>query len=133
MNLNGIVSGAISAVNPQTLATVMVSTGSTSAPNAARTPTYRTVRGVPVQVQPMSYKDLMQTEGLNLNGTKRSIYVNGRVDGIVRSENKGGDLIILTGCANAGTWLVVQILEQWPDWVKCACVLQDIPARGANP
>lgn len=125
MNLHGIVSGAISAVNPQVLATIMVSTGDVLGPNGQPNPTYRTVRGVPVQVQPMTYKDLVQTEGLNLNGTKRSIYINGRVDGIVRSKNKGGDLIILTGCANAGTWLVAMILEQWPNWVKCAVVLQD--------
>lgn len=189
MNLQNIAVGAIAAVNPQVSSVIKVSTGSTTSPSGLPTPTYRTVVGVPVQVQPMTYKDLVQVEGLNLNGTKRGIYVNGRVDGLVRVERKGGDLITpltalfsgfiagavltatavglgqitqgmslygpgiadgtLVGAPGTGTggpgtyavsiaqdvaaaamsagdvYLVAEILEQWPDWCKCAATLQN--------
>lgn len=189
MNLQSIAAGAISAVNPQVSSVIQISTGQTVSPSGKQTPTYRTVVGVPVQVQPMTYKDLVQVEGLNLNGTKRGIYVNGRVDGLVRVQRKGGDLITpltclftgsiagsvltatavglgqisegmalygpgivdgttvgapMTGQGGAGTYavstpqtvaaaalsagdvyLVAEILEQWPDWCKCAVTLQN--------
>jgi len=46
-------------------------------------------------VDALTYKDIIQVDGLNLNGTRRAIYINGKVDGLVRPENKGGDLITL--------------------------------------
>lgn len=193
MDLHGIVSGAIGAVNPLVPATVQISSGSVVGPSGKRTPTYdtpgelvgsiaalvltvtavtagrlsigQTVVGavsgtkivslgsgtggvgtylvnktqtltsrvltttlsVPAQVQAMTFKDLEQVDGLNLNGTRRSIYFEGKLDGIVRSENKGGDLITLSDGPNAGTWLVAMVLEQWPDWVKVAVTLQQDP------
>lgn len=77
------------------------------------------------QVQPLSYKDLMQISGLNVNGLKNGIYMDGQVDAVVRNQIKGGDLITLTAGPNAGVWLVVQMLERWPDWCKAAVVLQN--------
>jgi hypothetical protein len=193
VNLHSIAVGVIQSVNPQVSSVIKVSTGDSRLPNGKLVPTYRTVVGVPVQVQPMTYKDLVQVEGLNLNGTKRGIYVNGRVDGLVRVERKGGDLItpltalfsgwiaasVLTvtssllgqitegmsligpgvadgtlvgapgtGIGGTGTYavsipqtvgdsgdpvafsagdvyLVAEVLEQWPDWCKFACTLQN--------
>lgn len=103
MNLHGIASGIISAVNPMVPARVDVSTGYTTASDGNRTPTYRTVTGVSAQVQALTYRDLIQVEGLNLNGTRRAIYFNGRVDGLVRVENKGGDLVTLPTAAFVGS------------------------------
>jgi hypothetical protein len=78
------------------------------------------------QVQPMTWRDLQQVSGLNLQGTRRKIYLFGRVDGIVRVLHKGGDLItIAPGGVNDGVYLCTQVLEQWPDWVSVAAVLQD--------
>ena len=82
---------------------------------------------VMAQVQPMSWGDLQQIESLNLNGTKRKIYLNGVTDSVVRSLRKGGDLIEIAGGVNAGVWLCVQIIEQFPDWVSAAIVLQNEP------
>jgi hypothetical protein len=64
-----------------------------------------------MQVQAMGSRDLAQIEGLNLNGEKRKIYFYGEVDAIVRSANKGGDLVVIDSGVNAGTWLVVQSLS----------------------
>ena len=74
------------------------------------------------QVQAMTAGDLRQVEGLNLNGTKRGIYLDGSINGVVRVYLKGGDLITFP---DGSTWLVAMVLEQWPDWCKVAATLQD--------
>lgn len=125
MNLHSIVSGAIGAINPLMPGTIKVSTGYTTNPGGSRTPTYTTFTGVQMQVQALTWKDLQQVDGLNLNGTRRAIYMNGRADGVVRSLLKGGDIITLTDGPNAGDWLVAMVLEQWPDWCKYAVTLQN--------
>src|ERR1700744_5768993 len=68
------------------------------------------------QVQPISTRDLQQLEGINLGGVHWKIYLNGQIDSIVRPEKKGGDLVTISTGRHQGVWLVVQILEQWPDW-----------------
>jgi hypothetical protein len=125
MNLHQIASGAIGAINPFVLGTIKVSTGYTTAADGSRVSTYTPFTGVSMQVQALTWKDLQQVDGLNLNGTRRAIYMNGRADGVVRSLLKGGDLIALTNGPNAGTWLVALVLEQWPDWCKVAVTLQN--------
>ena len=124
MDLHGTVSGAIQAVNPFVPGTIQSSTGYTANDDGSRTPTYSTAV-VSCQVQAMSFKDLQQVDGLNLNGTRRSIYVKGAQNGVVRVSSKGGDLITLTDGPNAGVYLVAMVLEQWPDWVKVAVTLQN--------
>ena len=125
MDLRSIAGSVITAVNPYILATVMSSTGYTIAPDGKQTPAYNTVTDVPVQVQSLSFRDLMQVEGLNLNGTLRSIYLNGVANATVRVSSKGGDLITLTDGPNAGVWLVNLVAEQWPDWVHVIATLQN--------
>lgn len=124
MNLHDIVSGAIGVVNPFIAGTYTVSSGYTTGEDGSRVSLYSSV-DVSAQVQPMSYRDLQQVEGLNLNGTRRSIYVNGRFDGVVRPSQKGGDLITILVGINRGVWLTALVLEQWPDWVKVAATLQN--------
>lgn len=125
MNWHGLVAGAIGTVNPFITGTVQVSTGSTVNPDGSQTPTYDTYSGVSMQVQALTYKDLQQIDGLNLNGTRRAIYMNGRADGVVRSLMKGGDLITIAAGPNAGVWLVALMAEQWPDWAKAIVTLQN--------
>ena len=77
------------------------------------------------QVQPMTWRDLQQTDGLNLQGTRYTIYVNGRVEGLVRPENRGGDLITLP---DGRLFLVAQVLEGWSataGWTSVAATLQN--------
>jgi hypothetical protein len=116
-----MVSGAISAVNPPIPIVIKTSTGNVTNPDGTRTPSYSspiTVRG---QVQELSTKDLHQIEGLNLGGTNRSLYINGKLNATVRVSLKGGDLIQLP---DGTQWLVVAVPEQWPDWVKAIITLQ---------
>ena len=78
------------------------------------------------QVQPLTFWDIKQLDGLNLQGVRWKAYLYGQVDGLVRAEKKGGDLIkIRKPSRHAGQWLVGQVLEQWPDWVCAAITFQN--------
>jgi len=124
MNLHGIVAPIIGSVNPNVPCSMQVSMGSVTNPDGSRTPTYNTVTGT-AQVQALTFKDLKQIDGLNQNGAARGIYFYGDIQGVLRTRAKGGDIITLTDGPNVGNWLVIQVLETWPQWCKCACVLQN--------
>lgn len=126
MNLHGLAAPLIGVVNPFVPASMKISTGYTTAPDGSRVSTYGSVTGM-AQVQAATYLDLKQIEGLNQNGSKSSIYFRGAFNGVLRPARKGGDLVTLTTGPNAGVWLIVQVLEQWPDWCKAAVVLQMDP------
>lgn len=125
MNLHGIAAAYVSAVNPCVLAKWQKSTGSTTAADGSRTPSYDPARWISIQMQPMTYKDLMQVNGLNLGGEKRAVYVNHDIEAVIRSDIRGGDLITLL---DGSVWLVVQPLENFgasSGWTKVAVVRQD--------
>ncbi len=121
MDLLALTSGAIGVVNPLVLMVLKISTGYTQADDGAQVPSYATPLDVRAQVQPLTYKDLLQLDAMNQQGSTNSIYIEGHIDGIVRSKNKGGDLIIDD---TGQVWLVTQVLEYWPDWTKVAVTLQ---------
>lgn len=122
MNLHGIVSGAIGTVNPFVPAQIKVSAGYTTDGAGHRNPSYTTT-DVSVQLQALGYKDLMQVDGLNLQGVVKAAYVNGNFNGVNRPKQQGGDMLIVNG----ETWLIVQPLEEWPDWCKFVVNLQRSP------
>ena len=123
MNLHGIASQAISSVNPLQTVSVQISTGSTTVSDGSRTPSFATPVSVMGQIQPISTRDLAQLEGINLGGVRWKIYLNGEVDSVVRPEVKGGDLITIASGRHQGVWLVVAVIEQFPDWC-CAAIVQ---------
>lgn len=126
MNLHGIAGPIIATVNPKTVATLRVNSGIyTTAPDGSRAPVYLPDAPVMAQVQPLTFRDIQQTDGLNLQGTRVGIYLDGELDGLVRSQGKGGDLVIIPTGVHTGTYLVAMVLEQWPDWVKVAATLQN--------
>ena len=127
MNLHAIVRGMITAVNPDVTVTMRVSTGYTKLPSSKQVPTYDDVPGIVCQTQPLTYQDLMKLDGLNIQGIRRVIYTNGFYGGIIRDKSRGGDLIVFPAgyCPEGDTWLLVQELEPWPDWIKFALTLQN--------
>ena len=124
MDLHGIVRGAVTAVNPDITVAVSQSTGYTTADDGTQVPTYSTFPAE-AQVQALSGKDLRQIDGLNLQGTLCAIYFFGQVSGNIRASSEGGDLVTVPSGPYAGTWLVTNSLETWPDWSKCVCTLQN--------
>lgn len=134
MNLHGIAAPIISAVNPMVPVVVFVSAGSVTNPDGSRVPAFLPALSVAGQIQPISTRDMAQLEGINLGGVRWKIYLYGEVDSIIREERKGGDLVIIPQGRHKGTWLVVQVLEQFPDWCCAAIVFQNTnipPGSGA--
>ena len=118
MDLHGIVSGAISAVNPFECVTLRSSVGYTVDEAGIQIPKYSIHHGS-AQVQPMSSNEIRHAEQLNISGILKKAYLHGEINGIVRMENRGGDLITR---ADGSQWLVKTVLESWPDW--SAVILQ---------
>lgn len=120
MDLHGLVRGAIGVVNPFETVAVSFSTGYAINGDGTQVPSYD-AEPLDAQVQALGYRDLLQIASMNIQGTRRKLYVEGEVDGIVRLLNKGGDLI--TRSDNT-VWKVVFQLEQWPDWCSFVITLQ---------
>ncbi len=120
MNLHGIASTAISGVNPFILAQIKHSSGTyVTGADGKRTPNY--VSGnVMVQMQPITTGDVKHLAALNIQGVHAAIYVNGNYNAVVRSQGFGGDIVTI----GVLTYLVVAVLESWPDWSKLALTLQ---------
>ena len=118
MNLHGIASRAVRAVNPMIDVFINVSTGYTTE-NYKQIPTYdiTTVKG---QMQPMGVNDLQKMQGLNVQGVSQKIYLTGNFGGLFRVLGKGGDLLTIGDI----TYLVVGVLERWPDWSAVAVKAQ---------
>lgn len=122
MNVRGLANSVTQVVNPNETVSVLRSTGYTTGAGARQVPSYAApVTGI-AQVQALDGDDLKQIEGLNIQGTLKAIYLRGALAGVVRPDQTGGDIIKRKN--NAEMWLVVKILEAWPDWVKAVIVLQ---------
>ena len=130
-NWHSVVIGPISAVNPQTSATISTSTGFTIAADGTQTPTYTTASGLVHVTAPdlKESRELTHHANLNLEGTVRKIYAYGNLVGAVRVSEKGGDLLVIAAGVNAGTWKIVRVFETWAgDWCSFGAQLQvDVP------
>lgn len=125
MNLHNIASAHIAVVNPPVTATIRESQGYQTGDDGSRTPAYADPVEVQIQVQALQYNDLVQIDGLNIQGEARAMYINGNWQGTVRDDQSGGDLITLP---DTSVWLVARVLENWSDadgWVKVCAVRQN--------
>lgn len=129
MNLRGTANGVVSAVNPNTPAQLVRSTGYKTASDGSMTPTTASV-DVSVQVQAFSAPQLAHLDSLNIQGVLRNARLDGNWQGVYRPGQKGGDLIVFGTDATVRadlqgtTWLVVQVLETWATWCSLAIQLQ---------
>lgn len=122
MDLRGLANSVTTVVNPNEIVSVLRSTGFTIGAGARQVPAYATAVDGPGQVQALDADDIKQLDGLNIQGVIRAIYLRGTLAGVVRPDGTGGDLV--KRHAGAETWLVVKVLESWPDWTKAAIVKQ---------
>ena len=120
MNLRSIANAATQSINPNAPVTVKVSNGYTIDPATRRQVPAYTIETGQANIQALDGKDLKQLDGLNIQGTIRAAYLYGNLAGVVRPDSKGGDLVEF----NSQSWLVVKVLETWPDWCKVAIVYQ---------
>ncbi len=121
-NLNEMADGALQPVFPSVQLILYVSSGYTIGPDGGRAPSYLPAVQVYGDIQALQYTDLMKLEGLNIQGERRKIYLNGQVDGLVRVDNKGGDILVTP---DGKIWLVATVLEYWTNWCSVACTLQN--------
>ncbi|WP_347558572.1 hypothetical protein [Robbsia sp. KACC 23696] len=127
MNLNAIAGPAVSAVNPWVWATAQRSSGYTTNPDGERVPEYCRLGSLQVQLQPLTFQDLQQLNGLNIQGERKAMYINGDYQAVMRADQRGGDLFSLP---DGTQWLVAQELEDWhgtAGWVK-VCVTRQMPS-----
>lgn len=120
MNLHNLVRGAIGSINPDIPVSVQRSLGYGIAPDGTQVPAYDVPVSLMGQVQELSAADLQKLDGLNIQGARRSVYLNGQWNGMLRSDGKGGDLLTFQN----RLWLVAAVLEQWPDWTRVAVMMQ---------
>lgn len=130
MNLHSIVRRAIGTVNPDIAGTWRENTGAQETPDGRTVPAYTDHPGIPMQVQALSGKDLQHEAFVSMQGVKRSVYVQGNVQGVARPDGSGGDRLVFPADRGGASreWLVVVVLETWtPDsagWCKVGVVLQ---------
>jgi len=122
MDLRGLANGVTSTINPNETVTVLRSTGYTIGAGAKQVPAFAAPVTGPAQVQALDANDIKQLDGLNIQGTIRAIYLRGTLAGVVRPNQTGGDIVKRKN--EMESWLVVKVLESWPDWTKAAICLQ---------
>ena len=123
MNLHLIAGDAVNVLSPWILGNVKKSTGYTTEPDGTRIPIYED-EDVLLKVQSLAWKEVQIVDGLNIQGEKRAMYIEGNYGGNIRADGTGGELITLP---DGTIWLSVMVLENWfitSGWVKLAVVRQ---------
>jgi hypothetical protein len=123
MGIFDLAGPAIDMVNPDETVQIQRSTGFTIGAGRKQVPSYAAAISGPAQIQALDNSDLRQIEGLNIQGEIRAIYLRGSLAGVVRPDSKGGDLV-LRGANFSEVWLVVKVLETWPEWTKAVITRQ---------
>jgi hypothetical protein len=127
VNLRGLVNTYTRAINPNVVASLQISDGYDISPAARRTPKYLPAVDVEVQVQALTFGDIQQLDGLNIEGVRRAVYMTGQSFALVRDKSLGGDIMTFPAgvLPEGNVWLVAHVLERWPDWCKLAITLQN--------
>lgn len=127
LNLHAEVRGAITSVQSDIPIIYKRSTGATTAAGGKQTPSYATDVTIQGQVQPVSGSDLRKFNFLQGQGIFKSVHCFGDIEGIVRSQGKGGDLLVFPQVPGAAseTWLIKAVAETWnTGWCRVIVVLQ---------
>ena len=127
MDLHGIVRGAITSVNPDIYASLRRSIGYVTDAAGKQVPQYVTLGGM-IQVQGVSAKDLEHIDNLNIQGVLRTVYIRGNWAGVVRVDQKGGDIMKFPQIPGAAVqdWRVIHVKETWPNWCSVIVNLQTV-------
>lgn len=120
MDLRSMANSSTSIINSNVLVTVYQSIGYSIESGAKQIPTYSNGITGYAQIQAMDSEELKQLDGLNIQGVVRQIYLRGLLAGVIRPNQVGGDLIRIKN----QNWLVIKVMETWPDWTRAVIVLQ---------
>ena len=119
MNLRAIANGLTSSVNPNMPAVLKVSDGYTVDDFGAQVPKY-VERQIKIQTQSLSTADLERLNYVSQQGQFLYAYANGSISALRRSQGKGSEMMVFKpyGEDVDAEWLVKQVVESYPDWVK---------------
>ena len=131
MNVRRLANQAVQTVNRNITVAWIASTGGyTTAADGTRTAITST-RNMQAQVQPLSSGDLAHTDGLNLQGVLRSVHLYGQAAGVVRADQKGGDILQFPEAPGGPmrNWRVVTQMEAWPTWARVVVQMQNVQTQ----
>jgi len=123
INLLALTRSAIAAVNPDQPVVILACVGQDVDGVYDPEPVYLPAVMVPAQSQPVPDKTLQLLVQQRDNSIWHDFYLSGNWSGLVRAQEKGGDLLYWNGFE----WLVDQVLEAWnptAGWTKIRCIQQ---------
>ena len=125
MNMRGIANRITKTVNSNIFVNWVQSTGYTTDAAGHRTPTITTTQ-IEANVQALQGSDIRHVDMMNMQGVMRSVYLYGNIQGIVRADGKGGDILQFPEVPGGASknWLVSQVMETWPNWCRVLVTLQ---------
>jgi hypothetical protein len=125
MNLLALANTVITSVNPNIPVVWIQSSGYTT-DAAGKRVSSTTSTTIQAQVQGISASDLRHVDNLGIEGVKRSVHMFGNVQGVVRADQKGGDILQFPEIPGGAVrnWRVVNVMETYPDWSRVLVVLQ---------
>ena len=119
MNLRSIANSVITSVNPNQSAILKINEGNTVDDEGNQIPR---LTETPITIQPQSIAtaDLEHLNLVSQQGQFLYAYANGSISALRRSLGKGSERIVFTpyGENSPVEWIVKQVIESYPDWVK---------------
>ena len=127
INVRALANAAVQQVNPNITGAWVQSTGGYTTNADGSRVAATTSTSVQMQVQATSGKDLAHTDGLNVQGVLRTVVMYGNVQGVVRADQQGGDVLQFPEVPGGPTrnWRVVSVMETWPTWARVIVALQN--------
>ena len=119
MNLSAIANGMTSSVNPNMQAILKVNEGYEVDDYGDQIPKF-IEHTITIQTQSMSTADLERLNYASQQGQFLYVYANGSVSALRRSQGKGAEMMTFKpyGEDVDADWMVKQVVESYPDWVK---------------
>lgn len=127
INVRSAANSAIQVVNPNEGGWFYGSTGFTVDPATRKQVAgFTAATAVRLQIQAVDAAMLRHLDGLNVEGVVRSVHMWGNTQGIVRVNQKGGDLLYFAEIPSGALriWKVVKVVETWRDWSHVIVNLQ---------
>lgn len=119
INVRAIANTAIQCVNPDLSAVLLANDGYDTDEAGFQTPKFAEY-AISIQLQSLSTADLEHLGVINQQGEFIYGYARGQIEAIRRAKQKGADKIsfIAYGESEPSEWLVTQVIESYPSWVK---------------
>ncbi|MEY0321018.1 hypothetical protein [Providencia stuartii] len=119
IKVRSLANTAIQSVNKDLPATLLANVGYEIVPGGKQTPKFISYP-INVQMQSISTQELEHLGVINQQGEFSYCYAKGQIEAIRRAKQTGADKIsfVAYGESEASEWLVIKVIESYPEWVK---------------